>query len=467
MKQLILLVLILLTFTANAQDSSFQEGLDAMNHFGRYSSGDRPNLDSALYCIRKVAMHPLLSSNSKDLLHEFFAQSFVPQEPDSSDTPEKIEDAKMSHRIRKEILARLAVDSLKMLSDAAQPILLLSQVQDSKDNSNQLTLLTTKFIQKELTPQKFYTDRTGRYGLMIYRIISAKPELAALSQQLFTRIKTTLASNQITDSDTLSRTTQGKRAWYRYLYSYTNYTEAQTTKNPKQKEALLKTAYEYSPDLVDRNNGGSYAYDQFFLSGKKSYQLSYLNYLTENSTNKKQILDVHLAIALTDPLHKEELRNYYTTHFPGQKSFRQFWLESIEAKAPPAPPVALSLLDKTAFSDKNNTGKWIMLDFWGTWCGPCRAEHLDLQKFYDSIVLKKPENIALLTIACFDQEEKVVSYMKEKKLSFPVALSDGAIQKTYNIQGYPAKILITPNRKYIVVPFNIDWQGFIKNYCEI
>lgn len=467
MKKLILAVLILAAFTANAQDSSFQEGLDAMNNFGRYTGGNMPKLDSALYCIRKAAKHPDLSARIKFMLHEGFAQSFIPQEPGSSNTPERVEYEKINYRIRKEVLAKLATDSLKILSDAAQPILLLTQIQDNKDNVKQLKLLTTKFIQKELTSQKFYTDKTGRYGLMIYQIISQKPELAALSKQLFTQIKTSLASNQITNSDTLSRNTLEKRAWYRYLYAYTNYTEAQKIKNPKQKETLLKTAYEYSPDLVDRNHGGVYFYDQFFLSGKKSYQLSYLDYLTENSTNKNQILDVHLAIALTNPQHKNRLRDYYTTNFPDRKSFSNFWLESIEAKASTAHPVALNLLDKTAFSDKNNEGKWIMLDFWGTWCGPCRAEHPDLQNFYDSTVLKKPENIALLTIACFDQEEKVVSYMKEKNLSFPVAMSDNAIQKTYNVQGYPTKILITPNRKYVVVPFNIDWQGFIKNYCEI
>lgn len=468
MKKLILAVLILAAFTANAQDSSFQEGLDAMNNFGRYSSGAKPNLDSALYCIRKVAVHPKLSSDSKYLLHEGLAQSFVPQEPDSSDTPpERIEFEKISYRIRKEVVVRLATDSLKILSDAAKPILLLTQIQDNKDNVNQLKQLTNKFIQKELSPQKFYTDKTGRYGLMIYQIISEKPELAALSKQLFTQIKTTLASNQITNSDTLSRSTQSKRAWYRYLYAFTNYTEAQTTKNPKQKEALLRTAYEYSPDLIDRNNGGGYAYDRFFLSGKKSYQLSYLDYLTENSTDKKQILDVNLTIALTNPQHKNRLREYYTANFSDQKSFSNFWLESIEAKATTAPPIALNLLDKTAFSNKNNQGKWIMLDFWGTWCGPCRAEHPDLQNFYDSTVLKKPESISLLTIACFDKEEKVVAYMKEKNLSFPVAMADNAIQKTYNVSSYPTKILITPNRKYVVVPFNIDWQEFIKNYSEI
>jgi thiol-disulfide isomerase/thioredoxin len=467
MKKLLLALTTLLAFSVKAQDPSIQEAYDAMNNFGKYSSSLKPNPDSALYCIRKVARDPRFSSRPKDLLHEGFAQSFIQREPSSSDTPERIESDRINYQVKKQLLAKLATDSLKVLSDAAQPILLLTQIQDNKGNVEQLKLLTNKFIQKELTPQKFYTDRTGRYGLIIYQLISQKPELAALSKQLFTQINTTLAKNQIANSDTLSRSTLDKRAWYRYLYAYTNYTEAQTTTDSKQKEALLKIAYEYSPDLVDRNHGGVYYYDQFFLSGKKSYHQSYLDYLTENSTDKKQILDVHLTIALTNPQHKNRLSDYYTANFVDQQSFSEFWLQSIEAKAAAAPPVTLTLLDKTAFSDKSNEGKWIMLDFWGTWCHPCRAEHPDLQKFYDNTVLTKPDNIALLTIACFDQEEKVTAYMKEKNLSFPVALADNTIQKSYNVSSYPTKILISPNRKYVVVPFNIDWQGFIKNYCEI
>ena len=90
-----------------------------------------------------------------------------------------------------------------------------------------------------------------------------------------------------------------------------------------------------------------------------------------------------------------------------------------------------------------------------------------MQKFFDSVVLTNKGKIALLTIACKDTEDKVNKYMADNKYSFPVAMADGTIEKTYMVEGYPTKVLITPQRKYIVIPYNIDWVNFIKQYANL
>ena len=90
-----------------------------------------------------------------------------------------------------------------------------------------------------------------------------------------------------------------------------------------------------------------------------------------------------------------------------------------------------------------------------------------MQKFYDSVVLQNTGKISLLTIACKDTEEKVNKYMTDNKYSFPVAMADNAIEKTYVVQGYPTKVLITPQRKYIVIPYNVDWVDFIRQYANL
>jgi hypothetical protein len=97
----------------------------------------------------------------------------------------------------------------------------------------------------------------------------------------------------------------------------------------------------------------------------------------------------------------------------------------------------------------------------------CRQEHPDLQAFYDSTVVQHPGKISLLTIACRDNQEKVLAYMAEKKFSFPVAMAEQNIEKKFAIQSYPTKILITPSGKYITVPINQSWQTFIKKYCDL
>ena len=90
-----------------------------------------------------------------------------------------------------------------------------------------------------------------------------------------------------------------------------------------------------------------------------------------------------------------------------------------------------------------------------------------MQKFYDSTIKTNSSKIALLTVACRDTEDKVTSYMTEKKFSFPVAMSDNQIEKTYKVPGYPTKLLVTPEGKYILVPFGSDWISFVKHYADL
>lgn len=90
-----------------------------------------------------------------------------------------------------------------------------------------------------------------------------------------------------------------------------------------------------------------------------------------------------------------------------------------------------------------------------------------MQKFYKEIVSKDSNNFTMLTISCKDQQDKVNAYIKENKYSFPVAMANGTIEATYNVYSYPTKLLITPQGKYIIIPFGIDWVNFIKRYANL
>jgi hypothetical protein len=48
-----------------------------------------------------------------------------------------------------------------------------------------------------------------------------------------------------------------------------------------------------------------------------------------------------------------------------------------------------------------------------------------------------------------------------------VAMADGLIEKIYNINSYPSKILISPQGKYVVIPFGIVWVDYIKKYADL
>ena len=435
------------------------------NNFQKFTN-DEFNVDSAFYYVKKLALNKRFEPLLKDLLHNSFAQAFVKRNVEGeSDVNKNIINKRIL--LSKELLRKIETDTTYLLKEVSKPIISWTKIQDNQNNIPLLTNLTNEFILQNLTPSKFYSNKSGRYGLLIYKIINQQAELKSLSLKIFNSIKDDLRVNQIAVTEKSTRAELDKRAWYRYLYGFVNNYESSLTNDLSKQEILLKTAFDYSPDLTDKNHQPAYFYDMIFLDGKESFEDDYLAFIVKNTSDKNQVIQTLLKMALTEPNHKEKLKDFYTKNNSTSTNFTNFWVESIENKAETAPMILINQIDKKQFSSKELYGKWILIDFWGTWCSPCREEHPDLQKFYDQFILHNSNKIALLTIACNDIEDKVVKYMNEKKYFFPVAMSNGSFETNFKVQGYPTKILVTPKGKYITVPFNIDWTNFIKKYIDL
>ncbi len=451
-------------YSVHAQEHkpSRQGPMEYFNNFQMYSY-NVPNADSAFYFVQKLASNDKYVGDLRMLLHNSFAQQFVQR---------KISDSNVLHQqaLSKEILMKMISDTTKLLLETVKPMYLWIEAQNNKNDVIALTNLTNAFIKTQLSSGDVYKNSAGRYGLMIYRIVSEHEELKSLAAQLFTTIYSGLKDNQLPATNSSSGTDLDKRAWFRYVYAYANFIKSQQTGDIHKKESYLKTAFDYSPDLIDKNHLSGYFYDKFFLFNgeeEQNFKTGYLAFLAGTDTDKTKILSLWLTTALVEPEYKNKLEEFYSGNFMTTKNFNDYWTDAVNANAKIAPPVLLYLLDGKSFSSKEFIGKWILLDFWGTWCSPCRQEHPEIQKFYDSTVSKNSKNISLMTIACKDKKEQVLAYLNERHFSFPVAMSDNDIEKTYQVQGYPTKILITPQGKYIIVPLGSDWVDFVKGYCSL
>lgn len=91
-------------------------------------------------------------------------------------------------------------------------------------------------------------------------------------------------------------------------------------------------------------------------------------------------------------------------------------------------------------------GKIIVLDFWATWCGPCRSSFPNMQKLVNDY---KNHNVEFLFIDTWEgnQEEKVknkvTEFLKDKNYTFNVLYDfTSEVSKQYKIKGIPAKIVI-------------------------
>lgn len=94
--------------------------------------------------------------------------------------------------------------------------------------------------------------------------------------------------------------------------------------------------------------------------------------------------------------------------------------------------------DKIILSDLK--GKVILINFWGTWCKPCKREMPAIQSVYDEY---HKSGFEVLAINIEETPFVVERFSKELNLSFPILLdSKGEVNNEYNVYNLPASILI-------------------------
>lgn len=116
----------------------------------------------------------------------------------------------------------------------------------------------------------------------------------------------------------------------------------------------------------------------------------------------------------------------------------------------------------------DHRGKVILLNFWATWCAPCRKEMPDMEELQ---VLMKNENFQLLAMNMADSEEKVRRFIKKFPYSFDIVTSEQTdFVATLGVNNLPTTILIDKDGKVLGKALGPrDWKNpdFVQSLKEI
>jgi len=111
-----------------------------------------------------------------------------------------------------------------------------------------------------------------------------------------------------------------------------------------------------------------------------------------------------------------------------------------------APDFSLTDINGKQVNLKDFRGKSVLINFWATWCGPCREELPSLQALHEKL---SGEDFVVLAINIDRRNpDRVKKYMKEYSLTFSVPIDPSQqVRKKYYIMGLPVSYLVDPDGK--------------------
>lgn len=110
--------------------------------------------------------------------------------------------------------------------------------------------------------------------------------------------------------------------------------------------------------------------------------------------------------------------------------------------------LGLKSIDGWNFDFNSAKDKVIFLNFWATWCGPCRAEMPSLQNLFDQI--KDNPNILFFLVSRDEDRTKVKKFMDEYSYTMPVYFVEGELPVEFDSKAIPATFVINKNGEIVL-----------------
>ena len=210
--------------------------------------------------------------------------------------------------------------------------------------------------------------------------------------------------------------------------------------------------------------------DKFELTEK--YFDEFLDDFIRKSPNEKLVCHILFEQAQMNSYDNEDktiaILENLQNNYPYEKYIEKEKIDKLLSKfsiklGKKAPDFSTKSLTGEIIELKDYSGKFVFIDFWGSWCPPCRKEIPHLKKLYSSVTRDKLEIIGLAQ----DKEPELRKYIADNEIKYPNALAPRELLAKFNISRFPTSFLINPEG--MIVRMNIrgeDAMTLIKSEIE-
>lgn len=124
----------------------------------------------------------------------------------------------------------------------------------------------------------------------------------------------------------------------------------------------------------------------------------------------------------------------------------------------PAPPLALPSVQGDIIDLDSLRGQVVIVNFWATWCAPCRREMPLLERAWRRL---RPYGVVLLAVATQDDPGMLDRFLSRSPVTFPVLLDEsGKTAQAWPFSGIPATFIIDPSGRVVYRALGVrEWEA--------
>ena len=180
-------------------------------------------------------------------------------------------------------------------------------------------------------------------------------------------------------------------------------------------------------------------------------QEAQMNFIKENPKSGVSasllmgVEDLETAYGYLDESVKTGVFSLFTDAVKNEIEKQQAQKKAMEKLAPgnPAPDFTLNDINGKPLALSSLRGKYVIIDFWGSWCGWCIKGMPEMKKYYE----KYNGKLEILGVDCNDTEEKWKAAVEKHQLPWKHVYnprSNREVLTKYAVSGFPTKVLVDP-----------------------